>query len=293
MRGRTRIRSTHPIRGRVKTSWKDARVLTGFMDDAQFRSFAADHLDKLSERGQVDLLNRVETTRAECARLSPVPLDSGIFRAATSPYIQGIRDDPIFTELFAERPRDFFWIDPTKVVALQANVTLPLEVPPTDVDELISYFLPHSWEIPVEISRLGPMAFYFLSSCPHLGASAEPIVEVDPSGRRLVVQPPRHANLTQVVQLNGRLYCRNGHNRIVAALRAGVIEIPALVIQGLLPQDIGLAGPNFFNPGYLLPLARPPLIGDLLGPASATIPSREWRYGFALNLMVLPVNHPI
>ena len=71
------------------------------------------------------------------------------------------------------------------------------------------------------------------------------------------------------------------------------MEIPALVIQGLLPQDIGLAGPNFFNPGYLLPLARPPLIGDLLGPASATIPSREWRYGFALNLMVLPVNHPI
>src|SRR5260370_32482252 len=108
MRGRTRIHSTPAIRGSVKTLWKDARALTGFMDDAQFRSFAADHLGKLSERGQVDLLNKVETTRAERAKLSPIPLDSGIFRTATSPYIQGIHDDPIFTELFAYRPRDFF-----------------------------------------------------------------------------------------------------------------------------------------------------------------------------------------
>lgn len=96
------------------------------------------------------------------------------------------------------------------------------------------------------------MAFYFLSSCPHLGASAQPIIEVDPSGRRLVVRPPRHANLTQIVQLNGRLYCRNGHNRIVAALRAGVMEIPALVIQGILPQDVSLAGPNFLIPGIFI-----------------------------------------
>ena len=278
----------------VKATWKEARVLTGFMEDQYLRTYAAEHLAKISEQAQVRFLTAIEASRQERNRLPAIPLDATPIRPATNPQIESIRTDSIFLNSFKDRPYQFAWVDPGKIVAIQADVSLPIEKVPEDPDDLIDYFLPHAWEIPVEIAPSAPGTFVFLSSYPHIASNPQPVIEVEHSRSKLIVRPPQHLNLTQVLALNGRLFCRNGHNRIAAAIKAGLVEIPVVLVQGVFPPDIALgAPPQFFDPGMLLTVARPPLVADLLGPASTTIPVRERRYGFGIQISTFPLNHPI
>jgi hypothetical protein len=265
------------------------------MDETQFRQYANDHLSRLSELAQVRLLNKVQASRIERAELPVADLEAAVLRPATNPYIDGIRDDPLFVNSFRDRPHDFAWVDPAKVVALQADVTLPIESVPDDDADFVAFCLPHAWDIPVEISGPGPTGLYsFVSSSPHLAANPQPAVEVDHTGTKLNIHAPKHVNLTQVVQLAGRFYCRNGHNRIVASLRAGRKEVTALVVQGVMPQDLFLGlSPSFFNPSYVMGLARPPLVGDLLTGVGITLPIRERRFAFAVQISAIPLNLPI
>src|SRR5579864_9275813 len=133
MRGRARTsRATPSVRSEVKRTWKEVRVLSGFMKDDQFRQYARDHMSAITEQAQVLLLNRAKDTRDEYSKLAPVRLDGAVLRRATSPYLEAIRGDSLFLNAFRDRATEFAWIDPTKVVALQVDISLPVENLPED-----------------------------------------------------------------------------------------------------------------------------------------------------------------
>jgi hypothetical protein len=212
------------------------------MDDQAFRLYAQDHMGELGEPQQRKLLEKVEATRQQRALLEPAEeLDRVILGPLSGPRINDIKADQVFVDSFKDRSVEFAWIDPARVIALQVDVTLPFDALPEDETDLIVYALPHSWNIPVEISAASPAGpFCFFSSSPSIAANPSPLVEVDSTGRRLLVQPQKHVNLVQVVHMLGRYYVRNGHNRVLAAIKAGAGRLPALVVQGLLPQDLFL-----------------------------------------------------
>lgn len=109
---------------------------------------------------------------------------------------------------------------------------------------------------------------------------------------QVMISPPSHINLIQVVQANGRYFLRNGYHRVVGALAAGVKEIPALVVDAIQPDDVELPNMGFaaFSGARSMALPRPPLVSDFNGAATVDILMRERRYGASVSLQISPVN---
>jgi len=289
------MNSTNPVtlpaaapRGAVQKTFVPARILSGFTDPAHFGQLAEEYLASTSAEEKAKILADAEATRQFVAKLPPLNPVQVELRDIVHHHVTAIRADPIFAQAFGRLPHRFRYVDPTSVIALQASIEPRSDVVPTAEDALLEFALPRTWDIPAEISFIPPLGpIQILTSNPGLQGLA---VEIDQPSARVMLSAPKHLNLVQIVQLNGRYFLRNGYHRIADALKAGVREFPALVVDGFSPNDIALPSVGMFNAGYVIGLQRPPLVQDFFTGAALTTKVRERRYGIIVNLNVNPIN---
>ena len=275
-------------RGAVSKTYLPVNVLAGFMDDSHFRAFAQEYLATLPEVEQAALLANVEKARAFVSELGPHENFATEIRPID--LAQRFATHEHFQAAFGTLPIRFSWIRPEHVVAVQAFVNSQEEEVPTTEVELIDFALPVSSEVPVEISFIPPLGpIYLVSSSPHFAGLGIRMAD----NRQVIIEPPPHLNLIQVVQLDGRYYLRNGYHRVVGALKAGVPELPALVVDANQPPDVELPQlgvASFSVLRYVMSLPRPPLVADFGSAATVAIRMRERRYGASVSLTISPLN---
>ena len=289
------MNTTNPVavptaapRGVVQKTFVPARILSGFTDPAHFGQLAEEYLASISTDEKAKILADADGTRQFVAQLPPLNPVQIELRDIVHPHVTAIQADPIFAQAFGRLPHRFRYVDPTGIIALQASIEPRSDVVPTAEDALLEFALPRTWDIPAEISFIPPFGpIQILTSNPGLQGLA---VEMDQPSARVMLSAPKHLNLVQIVQLNGRYFLRNGYHRIADALKAGVREFPALVVDVFSPNEIALPGAGMFNAGYVLGLQRPPLVQDFFTGAALTAKVRERRYGILVNLDVKPIN---
>lgn len=274
-------------RGVVQKTFVPAIILSGFTDPVHFGQLAEEYLASLSAEEKTKILADADATRQFVAQLPPLTPTQIELRDIVHPHVTAIQSDPIFAQAFTRLPHRFRYVDPTGIIALQASIEPRSDVVPTAEDALLEFALPRTWDIPAEISFIPPLGpIQILTSNPGLQGLA---VELDQPSARVMLSAPKHLNLVQIVQLNGRYFLRNGYHRIADAVKADVREFPALVVDAFSPNDITLPGVGMFNSGYVLGLQRPPLVQDFFTAAALRTKVRERRYGIIVNLDVKPI----
>lgn len=277
-------------RGQVTKRFQQVKVLGGFMDDPHFGAYAQEYILSLPTRRQTALLKEVEGARLAVAQLPPHPDFTTELRPLQEAAYAHIVKDETFQAAFGSASYRFAWIKPENLVALQVFVNAQEEDVPTKEQELINFALPKNWNVPAEISYIPPIGpIYILSSSPQMAGLH---VRMDNKKAQIIISPPSHINLVQVMQFNGRYYLRNGYHRVVGALRAGVMELPALVVDAIQPAEVELAnmGAAGFGVMHSMRLARPPLVSDFNGTGVVEISMREKRYGASVSLQISPIN---
>lgn len=274
-------------RGSVQKTFVPARILAGFTDVGHFGLLADEYLATLPAHEKDQVLAEAQTARAFVAKLPPFSLNPVIIRDIVHPHVDAIRSDQLFMQLFGRVPHRFCFINPAGLIALQAWIEPRSDSVPSDEGALLEFALPRTWDIPAEVSFIPPNGpIQILSSNPGLQGLA---MEMDQVTSRVMLSAPKHLNLVQVVQFNGRFFLRNGYHRVADALAAGAKEIPAIVVDAFNPDSVVLPGVATFNLGYVLNLPRPPLVQDFHTNAALTTKVRERRYGVIVNLDVKPL----
>jgi hypothetical protein len=282
--------STAAKREEVNKHYQRAKVLAGFMDENHFRGFAQEHLMTLTASKQTALLKKAEEARTAASSLSSNVDFAAEVRPIDPAACEKFAKDKLFVGAFGNTSHRFAWIRPTSLVALQVFVNAQEEQIPSEESALIEFSLPHKWNVPAEISFIPPMGpIYIVSSSPHLSGLA---IRMEPKKGQIIIEPPSHINMVQVMRFNGRYYLRNGYHRVVGALAAGVTELPALIVEGSQPAEVELANMGLagFGVVYSMNLARPALVADFIGDAVVEILMREKRYGASVSLQISPVN---
>lgn len=279
---------TSTPRGSVQKTFVPAKILSGFTDLNHFQLLSGEFLATLDANEQSKIINEAQATRVFVSQLPPFQPQPIVIRDITSPHVQAIQADPLFTQIFGQRPHKFCYVDPSKIIALQAWIEPRADKVPTGEDALLEFALPRSWDVPAEVSFIQPTGpIQILSSNPGLQGLA---MELDLSAGKVMLGAPKHLNLVQVVNFQGRYILRNGYHRVSDAIIAGLPEFPALVIEAFTPNEAALQGNTAFNFGYVLGLPRPPLVSDFNTPAALTTKVRERRYGVIVNLDIKPIN---
>jgi hypothetical protein len=274
----------------VNKRFEPVKVLAGFMDDGHFRGFCQESLDALTPAKQKALLAKADLARAQVQGLGAHPDFATEIRPLDTTTSEKFDKDKTFTEIFGGTSHRFAWINLANLVALQVFVRGEEDAVPTEEPELVKYALPDKWSVPAEISFVPPAGpIYVVSSSPHLAGLN---IRMDPKKGQIIIEPPKHINLVQVMQFNGRYYLRNGYHRVVGALAAGVQQLPALIIDGNHPAEVEMQnmGSGGFAVPYVMGLPRPPLVSDFTGTATVDIEMREKRYGASVSLQISPVN---
>src|ERR1700687_4245919 len=276
-------------RGSIQKTFVDARVLSGFTDDGHFEILTKEYLDTLSLQEKLKVQTDAIATRTFVSTLPPMPQNSSIIiRDIVNPHIDAIRNDPLFSQSFGRFPLRFSYVDPASIIALQAWIEPRSDSLPSTEDALLEFALPRKWDVPAEVSFIPPTGpIQILSSNPTLQGLA---IELDQTVGKVILGAPKHLNLVQIANFNGRYYLRNGYHRVADAIAAHVKEIPALVIDAFNPNDVALPGNSAFNIGYVMNLPRPPLVGDFHTNAALTTKIRERRYGVIVNFDIKPIN---
>ena len=275
-------------RGAVEKTFVKVRVLAGFTDVNHFQILAGEYLATLDPAAQTAKLNAADAARTFVAQLPPLAPTNVIVRPIIHAHIDAIRNDPLFTNTFGQRPYQFAYVNPAGLVALQSWIEPRADALPTTEQELLDFALPTKWDVAAEVSFTPPTGpIGILSSNPAMQGFA---MELDQGAGTVKISPPKHLNLVQVVQFNNRFFLKNGYHRIADALAAGVQEFPAIVITALRPEDAALPGSSPFNLGYVLGLQRPPLVSDFHTAAAVEVKVRERRYGVFVNLDVKQIN---
>lgn len=283
------VRGVRARRGVVTRSFQPQNVLAGFMDEAHFMGFAQEHLSSLNAEARAALFELASQARAAVGPLPP-HLDFATEVRPLDPAVQArFERDEIFASTM-QTPHRFAWVRLESLVALQVFVNSQEEDIPHDEEGLINYALPDEWSVPAEITFIPPLGpIYITSSSPHLAGLT---VRTEAERGRIVIEPPKHINLIQVMSFAGRYYLRNGYHRVVGALAAGVTELPALVVDALQPAEVELPqlGPAGFGVIHSMSLARPPLVSDFNGAGAIRMEMREKRYGASVALQISPLN---
>lgn len=276
------------LRGSVQKTFVPAKILSGFTDANHFQLLTGEFLNTLSSTDRTDVLSEADATRAFAGSLPPLPPQSVIVRDIAGAHVDAIRADPLFAQIYGQRPHRFCYINPSGVLALQAWVEPRADNVPSTEDELLEFALPRKWDVPAEVSFISPVGpIQILSSNPGLQGLA---IELDVAAGKVMLGAPKHLNLVQVVSFQGRYFLRNGYHRVFDAVSAGLQELPALVVDAFTPNDVALAGNTTFNLGHVLGLARPPLVADFNTPAALTTSVRERRYGVIVSLDIKQLN---
>ena len=275
-------------RGAVQKTMVDAKVLSGFTDVTHFELLAGEYLATLDVTGRAQVLADAAASRAFVASLPAVPPKPVVGRPISHPHVDAIRADPLFAQTLGQTSHKFCYIDPSDVVALQAWIEPRADVVPTDETALLEFALPSTWDVAVEVSFVRPIGpIQILSSNPAMQGL---MMELDQASGRVMIGAPKHLNLVQVVQFNGKYFLKNGYHRVADAIAAGITELPAIVVDALSPSDAALLGSTVFNIGYVLGLLRPPLVRDFHSNATIPVKVRERRYGVMIGLDIKPLN---
>ncbi len=279
---------TEPIR-----TFKDVLVLAGFMDDIYFKTFGREHLAELNGPETLDLLSSVSTARTLADRLEPIELADVELGLLDERNIQHIECDPLFQAAYSAVPYRFSWIDPQKLVSVQASRHDGHGPVPTEEPDLIEFALPTDWSVPAEFSFVPPAGpIYITSNSPQVTGYN---LSVDPATGQILVGTNRQINLIQVVRFQDRYYLRNGYHRVVDALAAGQTRLPALVtdahhMSAVAMNHLGLAA---FDVQTSMEMSRPPLVRDFLSEVAVKIKMRMRRYGVAITLQATPLLLPV
>lgn len=283
-------RKNNVKRGSVTKSFQQINVLAGFMDEQHYLLFTQEHYSTLNKREQKAHLKKAEQARQFASSLPSIDLSDAENRPLEPKYYEKLAKDKMFSSTFGTTQHRFGWVKPEKLVALQVCVNAQKESVPKSKKGLVGFALPKEWSIPAEITFTPPFGpIYIVSSSPQLSA-----VEVGLDGTKghVIIKPPNHINLIQVMHFQGRYYLRNGYHRVVGAIEAGLTEIPALIVEATQPADVelpslGIAG---LNAGFSMTLPRPALVSDFKGNATVAMPMREKRYGASVSLQISPIS---
>jgi hypothetical protein len=275
-------------RGSVQKTYASARILSGFTDPNHFGLLADDFLATQSPNERAAVLAEAEATRTFVAQLPQVQPSAIVIRDITGPHVDALRAEPLFAQAFGRQPHRFCYIDPRTIIALQAWIEPRSDKVPSEEAALLEFALPRTWDVPAEVSLVPPIGpVQILSSNPAMTAVT---VELDRATGKVMISPPKHLNLVQVVHFQGRFFLWNGYHRVADALNSGCHVFPAIVIEGFSPNEAALPGLGPFNIGYVLNLKRPPLVQDFHSAAALTTKLRERRYGVIVNLDIKPLN---
>lgn len=275
-------------RGAVQKTFVPTTILSGFTDVGHFSLLAGEYLATLNEPDRNAILAEADRTRAHVATLPALAAGSPVLGDITHAHVDAIRADPLFAQAFGHIPHKFCYVDPFGLVALQATIEPRSDTVPTDEAQLLEFALPRTWDVPAEVSLIPPSGpIQIVSSSPAMQGLA---IELDPVSGKVMLSPPKNLNLVQVVHFHNRYYLRNGYHRVADAVRSGCRMFPAIVLDGLAPEQIGLPGAAIFHIGYVSSRPRPPMVQDFYSPASLSTKTRERRYGFIVNLDIKPIN---
>ncbi len=277
-----------PRTGLTRT-FHDARVLSGFMDDAHFRAFAEVHISHLAEPERGRVLDRALEARLALSRVKDDDGYGAGLRTLDDAYVKELEGDPEFVEAFQGLDFEFSWVDPRAPIPVQVWTSTESYMLPAAPAALVRVSLPLPARAEADVAQCGPAAFYVMSSAPQAANFA---IEVDAPGS-VSVRPRPHINLVYLVLYNGRFYIRNGTHRLACAARQGLAEIPSIVVKARDPRLIEelLLGPNGFAPAHLLAVQRAPRVDDFSGPFAMTLPMRDQRFGFVVSAqrLVVPI----
>ena len=260
------------------------------MPDSQFRGFAQESLSEMTPARQNALVAKADATRLYAATLPPQGGFSAEIRPLEARYRDRITKDKVFATAFGQVPHRFAWVRPENLVAIQACVTTEGEDVPTTESGLVEFALPRKWYLPAEVTCGAPGTFYMVGNSPLLTGSVN--LEMDNKHGRVILRPPIHINLVQLMHFASRYYVRNGTHRVAAVLAAGRMELPALVVDANHPGEVDVPQLGFagFNSAYSMSLPRPPLISDFGGVGSMNMRMRERRYGSTVTMQVSPIS---
>lgn len=275
------------VRGQIQKTFVPAKVLTGFMDDQGVQQILGEYLENLDAAERDALKSKILKSQSHVKSLAQVALDDAFIEPLSHPHVEALTQDQIFRQAFAQQAVQFAMVRPEKLVALQVHVKPRADVPPSDNNEFLKFMLPNHWDIPAELSFVPPLGpIHILSSNPVLQGIK---LELDAKAGKVLMSPPQHINLVQVVSLGGRYYLRNGYHRVFDCLASGVTSIPALIIPGIQPNDLQIGG-NGFTATYVMTMPRPPLVADFMTDAAVDAQFRERRYGVSITLQASPFN---
>jgi hypothetical protein len=275
------------VRGQIQKTYNDINVLAGFTDSNHLMQIVSEYYLTLTPTAQQLILQNAESSRQFVAKLPAITNFEVEVRPINNPYIQTIINDPIFQNSFGGNQYRFFYINPFNVIALQPWIEPRKDKVPNDELELLKFALPTSWDTPAEVNFVQPNGpIQILSSNPTLQGLS---IEFDNINGRVMLGAPKHLNLIQVKQFQGKYYLLNGYHRVVDAIQQGLTEIPCIVVDAFSPGEF-ITAPNFFGFGYASALQRPPLVSDFMTTASIDTKARERRYGMIVSLDVKPIN---
>ena len=275
------------IRGQIQKTYNDINILAGFTDHNHLMQIVNEYYLSLATSDQQLILQNAESSRQYVAKLPPVTNFTVEIRPINNPYIQTIINDPIFQNSFGGKQYRFFYINPFNIIALQPWIEPRKDKVPNDELDFLEFALPTTWDTPAEVNFVQPNGpIQILSSNPTLQGIS---IDFDNINGKVMLGAPKHLNLIQVKQFQGKYYLLNGYHRVVDAIQQGLTEIPCIVVDAFSPEEF-ITGPNFFGFGYVSALVRPPLVSDFMTKASIETKARERRYGMIVSLDVKPIN---
>lgn len=285
--GNSTAQPSPAIRGQIQKTYNDINILAGFTDPNHLMQIISDYYLTLTPADQQLILQNADAARQFVSALRQLTNFAVELRPITNPYIQTIINDPIFQSSFGQNQYRLAYINPYNVIALQPWIEPRKDNVPTEELELLKFALPTNWDTPAEVNFVQPNGpIQILSSNPTLQGLS---IDFDNINGRVMLGAPKHLNLIQVKQFQGKYYLLNGYHRVVDAIQQGLTEIPSIVVDAFSPGEF-ITPPNFFGFGYVSTLQRPPLVSDFMSNATIYTKARERRYGMIVSLDVKPIN---
>ncbi len=193
--------------------------------------------------------------------------------------ISAARRRPELQVDFSGHTMELCVVDLRKILAFQKNVRLPgvegqIAISPENKAEILSICLPESqtddelvWSLDgdgkgVTLSSFNPN---FKVYGAHMGTVSIPSSPDLPAVQRSAISISYGIPISylHVAEYDGRYFLRDGYHRAVGLLKAGVNEVPCVLIRAANIQQVFSAAGNFLSPEVIMG-THPPLLADFL-----------------------------
>lgn len=191
--------------------------------------------------------------------------------------LESIVGNPLFHEATANREWEFKLVDLDRLVCIQKYVDwdyasdLATRITDHSIAQLARFSLselalPRDFWIGGESGRY---ASTFVSRNWDFRVVSQQLRDDPTTGRRVLSYVLGWGvPFITVVQMDSRLYLRNGYHRACAARISGANQLPVLLVHGREFSDVGIRGPGYFDE-HLLRSDRPPILARFFSPEIA------------------------